>query len=91
MMDRLGFTAYDSQGKFVGLAKMAGNLKSSFGNLTPEARNAAFATIFGSDAVRSATILYELGARGPEVHQAEVNDSGAAGRMAVGPDRQPDR
>jgi TP901 family phage tail tape measure protein len=82
MMDRLGFTAYDSQGKFVGLAKMAGNLKSSFGNLTPEARNAAFATIFGSDAVRSATILYELGAKGVQKYTAEVNDSGAAGRMA---------
>lgn len=83
MMDRLGFTAYDSQGKFVGLAKMAENLKTSFGGLTPEARNAAFATIFGSDAVRSATILYELGAKGVQRYTKEVNDQGAAGRMAA--------
>ncbi|MET8765866.1 phage tail tape measure protein [Streptomyces sp. NPDC004658] len=83
MMDRLGFTAYDSQGRFVGLAKMAGNLQKSFGNLTPEARNAAFATIFGSDAVRSATILYELGASGIQKYVKAVDDQGAAGRMAA--------
>ncbi|MFF4489412.1 phage tail tape measure protein [Streptomyces sp. NPDC001544] len=83
MMDRLGFTAYDSQGKFVGLAKMAGNLQSSFKNLTPEARNSAFATIFGSDAVRSATILYELGAKGVQKYTREVNDNGAAARVAA--------
>ncbi|MFF1281046.1 phage tail tape measure protein [Streptomyces sp. NPDC058299] len=83
MMERLGFTAYDGQGKFVGLAKMAGNLKSSFSGLTPEARNAAFATIFGSDAVRSATILYELGAGGVRKYTSAVNDHGAAARVAA--------
>ncbi|NUS29821.1 MAG: phage tail tape measure protein [Streptomyces sp.] len=83
MMDRLNFTAYDSQGKFVGLTKLAGNLQSSFKNLTPEARNAAFATIFGSDAVRSATILYELGADGIRKYTKAVNDQGAAGRTAA--------
>lgn len=83
MMDKVGFSAYDSQGKFVGLAKMAGNLKSSFSGLTPEARNAAFATIFGSDAVRSATILYELGSQGVQKYTKAVNDQGAAGRMAA--------
>lgn len=82
-MDRLGFTAYDSQGRFVGLAKMAENLKTSFSKLTPEARNSAFATIFGSDAVRSATILYELGAKGVQKYVKEVNDQGAASRMAA--------
>jgi TP901 family phage tail tape measure protein len=82
MMDRLGFTAYDSQGKFVGLSKLAGNLKTSFSKLTPEARNSAFATIFGSDAVRSATILYELGSKGIDKYVKSVNDQGAASRMA---------
>ncbi|NEB92453.1 phage tail tape measure protein [Streptomyces bauhiniae] len=83
MMQRLGFTAYDAQGKFVGLTKLAGNMQSSFSKLTPEARNAAFATIFGSDAVRSATILYELGAKGISKYVGEVNDSGAAARTAA--------
>lgn len=83
MMAKLGFTAYDSQGKFVGLTKLAGNLQTSFGQLTPEARNAAMATIFGADAVRSATILYELGANGISKYVKSVNDQGAAGRMAA--------
>lgn len=83
MMDKVGFSAYDSQGKFVGLSKLAGNLQSSFKNLTPEARNAAFATIFGSDAVRSATILYELGAGGINKYVKAVNDKGAAERTAA--------
>ncbi|MFI9331885.1 phage tail tape measure protein [Kitasatospora sp. NPDC052868] len=83
MMQKLGFSAYDTSGNFVGLTQLAGNLKSSFSNLTPEARNAAFATIFGSDAVRSATILYELGADGIDKYRTAVDDSGAASRMAA--------
>ncbi|MFC8429920.1 phage tail tape measure protein [Streptomyces sp. NPDC057253] len=83
MMDKLGFTAYDSQGKFVGLSELAGRMKTSFSKLTPEARNAAMATIFGADAVRSATILYELGSDGINRYVGSVNDAGAAGRMAA--------
>ncbi|MGW6913705.1 phage tail tape measure protein [Kitasatospora sp. NPDC054939] len=83
VMKQLGFSAYDASGQFVGLSQLAGNLKSSFTNLTPEARNAAFATIFGSDAVRSATILYELGAEGIDKYIGAVTDQGAASRMAA--------
>ncbi|MFD0405024.1 phage tail tape measure protein [Kitasatospora sp. NPDC127116] len=82
IMDQLGFSAYDAGGSFVGLTKLAGNLKSSFSNLTPEARNAAMATIFGSDSVRAATILYELGSAGVDRYRNAVNDQGAATRMA---------
>jgi TP901 family phage tail tape measure protein len=81
-MDKIGFSAYNSQGKFVGLSELAGRLKTSFGQLTPEARNSAMATIFGADAVRSATILYELGSEGIDRYVKSVNDQGAAGRMA---------
>jgi TP901 family phage tail tape measure protein len=82
-MSAIGFSAYDSQGKFIGLEKMAGNLKTSFSKLTPEARNSAMATIFGADAVRSATILYELGSEGIAKYVNSVNDQGAAQRMAA--------
>ncbi|GAA5033198.1 phage tail tape measure protein [Streptomyces siamensis] len=81
-MDAIGFSAYDSQGKFVGLSELAGRMKTSFSKLTPEARNSAMATIFGADAVRSATILYELGSQGIDKYVKSVNDQGAAGRMA---------
>lgn len=82
MMDQIGFSAYDSTGKFVGLEELARRMKTSFSKLTPEARNAAMATIFGADAVRSATIMYELGADGINRYVKSVNDQGAAGRMA---------
>lgn len=83
MMDKLGFSAYDSQGKFVGLSALAGRLHDSFKNLTPEARNAAFGVIFGSDAVRSASILYQLGAKGVDEYTQKVNDQGYAVRTAA--------
>ncbi|MFF4536538.1 phage tail tape measure protein [Streptomyces aureus] len=82
-MDKIGFSAYDSQGKFVGLSELAGRLQASFSQLTPAARNSAMATIFGADAVRSATILYELGSKGIDKYTSAVNDQGAAGRMAA--------
>jgi hypothetical protein len=82
-MEKIGFSAYDASGKFVGLSELAGRMKTSFGKLTPEARNAAMATIFGADAVRSATILYELGSDGIDKYVKSVNDQGAAGRMAA--------
>lgn len=81
-MAKIGFSAYDSSGKFVGLSETAQRMKTSFGQLTPEARNSAMATIFGSDAVRSATILYELGAKGIDSYRRAVDDQGAAQRMA---------
>lgn len=81
-MDKLGFSAYDSQGNFVGLSELAGRLQTSFGKLTPEARNSAMATIFGSDAVRAATILYEQGSAGIDKYVKAVDDQGAAQRMA---------
>ncbi|MFB8083686.1 phage tail tape measure protein [Streptomyces sp. NPDC056013] len=82
MMAEIGFSAYDSKGEFVGLNELAGRMKTSFSQLTPEARNAAMATIFGADAVRSATIMYELGAEGISKYVKAVDDQGAAGRMA---------
>ena len=59
LMDELGLRAYDSQGNFVGLAEYAGMLQDAMSDMTPEMRNAAMATLFGSDAVRGANVLYE--------------------------------
>lgn len=82
-MDAIGFSAYDAQGNFIGLNALSGMMKESFSKLTPEARNAAMATIFGSDAVRAATILYEAGAEGVDSWVGAVNDSGYATRVAA--------
>ena len=82
-MTELGISAYDAQGKFIGLAGFAENLKTSMQNLTPEARNAAMGVIFGSDAVRASNVLYEQGAAGIEKYIGMVNDSGYAAVTAA--------
>jgi TP901 family phage tail tape measure protein len=82
VMDELGISAYDSQGNFIGLANFAGKLRDSMKDLTPEARNAAMATIFGSDAVRAASVIYEQGAGGIQSWIDKVNDAGYAAEQA---------
>jgi TP901 family phage tail tape measure protein len=81
-MDKLGFSAYDANGNFVGLQEMSHRMKESFSNLTPEARNAAMGVIFGSDAVRAANILYKHGAEGVRTYTDAVNDQGYAQAVA---------
>ncbi len=81
--DKLGISAYDSQGKFVGLANFAGQLQHKMAKLSPEARNAAMSVMFGSDAVRGASVLYEEGAAGVQKWIDAVNDQGFAARQAA--------
>jgi len=82
-MDRLGFSAYDAQGNFIGLKGLAGELSSSFSGLTVEQRNASLGIIFGSDAVRGANVLYQQGAAGIDTYTKAVDDNGAAARMSA--------
>jgi TP901 family phage tail tape measure protein len=83
LIDELGISAYDAQGNFVGLEKYAGILKEGLKDLTPEQRNAAMATIFGSDAVRAASVLYKEGAEGIAKWTEETNQSGFAAEQAA--------
>lgn len=82
MMDDLGVSAYDSQGNFVGLSEYAGILQEKLSGMTVEQRNATMATLFGSDAVRAANVLYEQGADGIEKWEGAVNDAGFAAETA---------
>jgi TP901 family phage tail tape measure protein len=81
-MAELGISAYDASGNFVGMSKLAGNLQGALGGLTQEQRNSALATIFGSDAIRTANVLYEQGAKGIQEWTDKVNDSGYAALTA---------
>ena len=82
-MSELGISAYDSQGNFIGLAEFAGNLKNSLKDLTVEQQQAALKTIFGSDAIRAATVLYSEGEEGIREWEAAVNDQGYAAETAA--------
>lgn len=81
-MKDLGISAYDSQGNFVGLEKFAENLKTSLSRLDPQARDTALGIIFGSDAVRGATLLYEAGAEGVREYVDAVSEQGVASEIA---------
>ena len=83
LMQQLGIHAYDAQGKFVGLAGLAGQLREKLGHLTDAQRQQALAQIFGSDAIRAASILYSQGAEGIRQWTAAVDDSGYAARQAA--------
>lgn len=78
LMDQLGIHVYDAQGHFVGLDGIAGQLQGAMKGLSEEQRNAALATIFGSDAVRAASILYKDGAGKAKEWASSVGQSGAA-------------
>ena len=83
LMDELGINAYDAQGNFIGLSALAGQLQAQLGGLTQEQRNQALATIFGSDAIRAANVLYNEGADGINEWTAAVADSGYAAEQAA--------
>lgn len=81
--DQLGISAYDAQGNFIGLENFAGMLQEKMKDLTPEARNAAMSIMFGSDAVRAATVLYDQGASGMRNWIQAVDDQGYAAETAA--------
>lgn len=82
-MDDLGISMYDSQGKFIGLAGVADQLRTKMSGLSQQQRDQAMATIFGSRAVLGASILYKSGAEGVRSWTEAVNDNGYAEQMAA--------
>lgn len=83
LMQDLGINVYNASGQFVGMEGVAGQLQDRMGNLDAETRNAALGTIFGSDAIRAASILYSDGAEGVKTWTANVNDAGFAAETAA--------
>ncbi|MEF7596750.1 phage tail tape measure protein, partial [Bacillus anthracis] len=55
---------YDQQGHIQSLENISGTLHESMKGLTDQQRSMALETLFGSDAVRGATILFKEGAKG---------------------------
>lgn len=83
LMEELGIAAYDAGGNFIGLTNLAQMLQDKLGGLTQEARQNALAQIFGSDAIRGASILYQQGAAGIQDWIDKTNDAGYAADTAA--------
>lgn len=83
LMGDLGIAAYDTGGRFVGMGNLAAQLQSKLGGLTQQQRDAALAQIFGSDAMRGASILYKIGEKGVQDYTRAVDQQGAATTVAA--------
>ncbi|TEA81213.1 phage tail tape measure protein [Bacillus thuringiensis] len=64
---------YDQQGKIQSLEHISGILKESMKDLTDQQRSMALETLFGSDAVRGATILFHEGSQGVNKMYTEMS------------------
>jgi TP901 family phage tail tape measure protein len=82
LMKQLGLNFYDANGQFIGITGAAQELQDKLGTLTDQQRQAALAQIFGSDAVRAASVLYKEGASGIQEWINKVDDSGYAQEQA---------
>lgn len=82
-MGQLGLKFYDTQGEFIGMEGVASQLQTRLKGLTQEERNAALANLFGQDAIRAASILYEGGADAVRKWSDAVDDSGYASETAA--------
>lgn len=83
LMDDLGIKAYDASGEFIGMSEYAGVLQGALKDMSSEQRNATLKTLFGSDAVRAANVIYEQGADGIQKWEDAVNDAGYAAQTAA--------
>ncbi|MGV3114128.1 phage tail tape measure protein [Corynebacterium freneyi] len=82
-MEELGLSVYDMQGNFVGLPSLFEQLAAAQSEMTPEAYQAATATLFGSDAMRLAGIAAEQGRGGFENLRDAVTRQGQAAEVAA--------
>mgnify|MGYP003646510097 CR=1 FL=1 len=83
LMAEVGIEAYNAQGQFIGLAGLAGELESSLAGMTDEQRQTTLAMVFGQDAIRAATVLYDEGAAGIADWTEQVDDAGYAAETAA--------
>jgi TP901 family phage tail tape measure protein len=77
-MEKIGFSAYNAAGEFVGLREVSNRLKTSLAGLTDEQRQNTLGTIFGSDATRAASLLASNAGASYDEMAAAVGESGAA-------------
>ncbi|MFE7799004.1 phage tail tape measure protein [Nocardia sp. NPDC057440] len=79
----LGLTVYDSQGRFAGLRTLFEQLDAAAGRMTPEMYQAATATLFGSDAMRLASVAAEKGVDGFDKMHDAMSKQGSAAAVAA--------
>lgn len=82
LMSRLGFDAFDAQGKMKPMEQIIADLSAATAGMTDEERNAALNTIFLSDGMKAMIPLLGLGADGFDELRDKVQHQGAAAELA---------
>lgn len=82
LIEELGINTRDSNGYMLSASDLAQELQDKLGGLEPAARDAAMQTIFGSDAMRAATVMMNGGSEAIEKYTAATYDMEAASRLA---------
>lgn len=82
MIEQLGIQTRDSNGDLLGASEIAEELQNKLGGLDSASRDAALSTIFGSDAMRAATVMMDSGTEGLQKYINAANDQEAAQRLA---------
>ncbi|HCG00467.1 MAG TPA: phage tail tape measure protein, partial [Chloroflexi bacterium] len=83
-MAQVGINAYDTQGKFIGVTALAGQLHDKLLPLTDAQKNYTLSQVFGTDAMRAASVLMKEGSTGIQKWISDVNDQGFAAQQAAG-------
>jgi len=82
-MEELGISFFDAQGEFIGLEGVAGELQGGLAGLTEEQRQTALAVLFGTDAVRAASIVYAQGTSGIDEFSGAMEAAGTVAEQAA--------
>lgn len=82
LMQNLGVQVYDASGHMRQFPAIMSSVSHAMAGLNDEQRNAAMYQIFGSDALRAASILLKEGTAGWDKMSAAVHESGKATLLA---------
>lgn len=82
-MRALGVNAFDAQGKLLPLRNIIDQFSGAFGKLTDQQKIQAANTIFGTDAMRAALIVFGGGVEQFDKLSEAVNKTGAAQELAA--------
>lgn len=82
LMSELGINVRNAQGNMLPMDQLVAHLTERLNALGPAQRDAAMATIFGTDAIRAAQIVFSQGATAYGEMAAKVTEAGAAQKLA---------
>lgn len=83
LINALGISLYDANGEMLPMPELIDQFGGALDGMSQQQRNAALATIFGSDAVRAANTVLLRGREAWDQMSTAVNRSGAAQDMAA--------